>query len=265
MLAFSNDYYGIIFRATQSVELFCAYQLIIQLQTHIGELSAKLQLYEEQKNSKDVKWDKESYNYLAIGNSITVHGFASYWWDDDRGMAASYDDSDYVHLVKNYLENKKGTVTWHVTNFSTFEAQISDREEFLPLLDPYLSDEIDLITIQLGENVNDITTWGIDFENLLKYVKKKASNAKVIVIGDFWSKGNRDDQKQHATIAQNVTYVSLDGIKDNKEYYAGMGTLVEDSEGNMKEINHEGVAIHPGDKGMRAIADRIIEVINSMN
>lgn len=36
--------------------------------------------------------------------------------------------------------------------------------------------------------------WGIDFENLLKYVKKKASNAKVIVIGDFWSKGNRDDQ-----------------------------------------------------------------------
>ena len=27
MLAFSNDYYGIIFRATQSVELFCAYLL----------------------------------------------------------------------------------------------------------------------------------------------------------------------------------------------------------------------------------------------
>ena len=26
MLAFSNDYYGFIFRATQSVELFCAYQ-----------------------------------------------------------------------------------------------------------------------------------------------------------------------------------------------------------------------------------------------
>ena len=27
MLAFSNDYYGMIFRATQSVELFCAYEL----------------------------------------------------------------------------------------------------------------------------------------------------------------------------------------------------------------------------------------------
>lgn len=28
MLAFSNDYYGMIFRATQSVELFCAYNRI---------------------------------------------------------------------------------------------------------------------------------------------------------------------------------------------------------------------------------------------
>ena len=28
MLAFSNDYYGLIFRATQSVELFCAYGVI---------------------------------------------------------------------------------------------------------------------------------------------------------------------------------------------------------------------------------------------
>ena len=27
MLAFSNDYYGFIFRATQSVELFCAYDV----------------------------------------------------------------------------------------------------------------------------------------------------------------------------------------------------------------------------------------------
>ena len=27
MLAFSNDYYGLIFRATQSVELFCTYVL----------------------------------------------------------------------------------------------------------------------------------------------------------------------------------------------------------------------------------------------
>jgi hypothetical protein len=34
MLAFSNDYYGLIFRATQSVELFCAY-----VQRNLGVLT----------------------------------------------------------------------------------------------------------------------------------------------------------------------------------------------------------------------------------
>ena len=29
MLAFSNDYYGLNFRAKQSVELFCAYQMLV--------------------------------------------------------------------------------------------------------------------------------------------------------------------------------------------------------------------------------------------
>jgi len=34
MLAFSNDYYGMIFRATQSVELFCAYELTPDCSLH---------------------------------------------------------------------------------------------------------------------------------------------------------------------------------------------------------------------------------------
>ena len=34
MLAFSNDYYGMIFRATQSVELFCAYDQYHKNQTY---------------------------------------------------------------------------------------------------------------------------------------------------------------------------------------------------------------------------------------
>ena len=38
MLAFSNDYYGMIFRATQSVELFCAYPPVARFK----KLSAKL-------------------------------------------------------------------------------------------------------------------------------------------------------------------------------------------------------------------------------
>lgn len=37
MLAFSNDYYGMIFRATQSVELFCAYdcQAVVEIKNDL--------------------------------------------------------------------------------------------------------------------------------------------------------------------------------------------------------------------------------------
>ena len=41
MLAFSIDYYGMIFRATQSVELFCAY--ITKTQTAIVARNCRLQ------------------------------------------------------------------------------------------------------------------------------------------------------------------------------------------------------------------------------
>jgi hypothetical protein len=36
MLAFSNDYYGMIFRATQSVELFCAYKISLFFHSKIS-------------------------------------------------------------------------------------------------------------------------------------------------------------------------------------------------------------------------------------
>ena len=68
--------------------------------------------------------------------------------------------------------------------------------------------------------------------------------------------------KEQAAKETNVEYVSLEGIKDNKEYYAGMGTTIYDDDGNPHQINHEGVAAHPGDRGMEAIADRIINVID---
>ena len=50
MLAFSNDYYGMIFRATQSVELFCAY-VICKIQTmYVTNLRSGLEYIVKEQN-----------------------------------------------------------------------------------------------------------------------------------------------------------------------------------------------------------------------
>lgn len=127
----------------------------------------------------------------------------------------------------------------------------------MQLLDKYLSDELDLITIQLSENVSDVSTFREDFEELCRYIIQKSPSAQIIVIDDFWDSGEKSSMKVNATRSCNVDFVSLDEIKGNADYQAGLGTIVYDQNGNGHVIEHEGVADHPGDKGMKYIAEAV--------
>ena len=234
-------------------------QDIADLKGKIGILNSRIE------ERESIVWTEEEYNYLAIGNSITRHGAGSYWWNDRNGMAASDADHDYYHIVLNHLEGVYGKVHGEVAGLSTWESQSHDRDEVLVLLDRFLNEKINLVTIQLGENAENLDTYERDYESLIHYIQGRCPKAKVIVIGDFWSAGNRDHLKAEAAKNAGAEYVSLEGIKDNKDYYAGMGTTVYDDEGNPHTIDHAGVANHPGDQGMAVIAERIISVIDNKN
>lgn len=111
-------------------------------------------------------------------------------------MAASVPEKDYFHLVTEGIKEHERGVTAYAYNFATWETLASDRAETLSLMDGYLSGELDMITIQLGENAKNLSTFESDFEYLISYIKDKAPNASLYVIGDFWSKEDRDDQKK---------------------------------------------------------------------
>lgn len=88
-----------------------------------------------------------------------------------------------------------------------------------------------------------------------------APNAQIIVIDDFWDGGEKSKMKQLAAEKENVDFVSLKDIKGKVEYQVGLGTVVYDKDGNEHVIEHEGVAKHPGDKGMEYIAEAVEKVV----
>lgn len=224
-------------------------------QDRIASLECKVNLLQAESNKSTVNWNQDDYNYLAIGNSITIHPLNEYWWNE-CGMAATSAENDYVHIVTSALDAK-----FYAYNFATWEMMGYDRGETLSLLDGLLSEELDLVTIQLSENASDLSTFESDFEELIRYVQKGAPDAQILVIGDFWDKEQRGEMKQQACEATGVEFVSLDEIKGLEEYQCGMDTTVYDSEGNPHTVEHDGVAKHPGDTGMKWIADRIIQLV----
>ena len=238
--------------------LFCGIKFIKHeksQQDRISSLEGKVSLLQAERSKSTIDWSSDDYNYLAIGNSITIHSLNEYWWNE-CGMAATTEDNDYVHHVASSLDAK-----FYAYNFATWEMMGHDREEALSLLDGLLSDELDLVTIQLSENLSDLSTFEPDFEELIRYVQKGAPNAQLLVIGDFWDKGQKDNMKQQACEETEVKYISLDEIKAMDQYQCGMKTTVYDSDGNPHTVEHSGVARHPGDAGMKWIADQIIEAV----
>ena len=146
-------------------------------------------------------------------------------------------------------------------NFYTWEVQAKDRAETLSLLDPYLSDKLDLITIQVSENATDIATFETDCVELYRYISKRAPEAQIIVIDDFWEAGDKANAKQKAAEICGVDFVSLSDIKGRTEFQARKGTTVYDKSGNAHTVEHDGVAAHPGDEGMVYIAEAVEKMI----
>ena len=173
-------------------------------------------------------------------------------------MAADAQENDYVHVVTSALA-KNVRVNYNVCNFSTWEVMSHDRGEVLPMLDTQLASDYDLIVIQLGENVKDVTTLQADFSELIRYCRGKAPNAAIIVVGNFWQNDTVEEAKEAASAAENVSFADLKPIMDSPEAECSMGSVVKDKNGNTHEVQHAGVAKHPNNLGMQVIANIVLQ------
>ena len=203
--------------------------------------------------------DDGVYNILAIGNSITLHPVCSYWWGS-WGMAASSMDKDYIHQVQAGLSQKYSSVSLDIISVQNWETS-SSRSKQLAKFDTKLANNYDLVIIQLGENVNDMTTFKKDFDKLVSHVQDAQKDAQIVVVGDYWYRYGRDTAKKSVATKHGCNFIDISAIRGDKRYSASRGSKVLGDDGQLHSITNSWVMKHPNDAGMEYIANKILEVL----
>lgn len=206
--------------------------------------------------------DRNTFSKLCIiGNSITWHGIVDYWWGT-WGLAATVREKDYAHLILAQAQKGNPDCTLDYFNFVLWETATTSaaRSALLPeYLDEHLALNPDCIIIRLCENVQPAGTPTLqqDYQTMLQYIKSKVPNAKIYCGGSFWVAPDKDNRIKAACDAEGVSF-SFQSQLDTPENRSAIGTQVYGDDGQWHTINHSGVANHPGDKGMEAIANVFI-------
>ena len=171
-------------------------------------------------------------------------------------MAASAEDRDYVHLLAAAMAKAAGAPPEiSVRNIAAFERGY---ESFDPALElkPELAFRAEIVVVAIGENVPELDTdsakakFSEAFARLLAILKQNGTPA-IFVRGCFWPNAVKDDIMRKESANAGATFVDI----------AAMGRDGANAAGSERKIAHVGVAGHPGDKGMRAIADAIFAAI----
>lgn len=195
---------------------------------------------------------------VFIGNSIAYHGpLSEIGWYTGHGMAASKAENDYAHVLSKKLSVKfNRNVIANVFNFSEFEANY-DTFNF-ERLDKVRKIKADYYVFQLSENVSALKMGSVNFEDqYLKFVKLSTMNGSknrtIILTTPFFPL----EQKSA------VIFKVAKGVNG---YVADVSKLAVDEKNYSrydKKWDNSGIGEHPGDMGMKNIAQVIFNVIEN--
>jgi len=194
---------------------------------------------------------------LFLGNSITKHGpKADIDWSGNWGMAATAEVNDYVHIVTKALTEKAGAAPEvMVKNIADFERAYSGYDIAAKLKDA-IEFKADLIILAIGENVpglktaEDKTKLQASVTTLLRVLKDERKPT-ILVRSCFWANAAKDEALQQACTAVGGIYVNIGSLSKDEANYGR----------SERPYKHAGVANHPGDKGMAAIAAALVKAV----
>ncbi|MBQ4480789.1 MAG: SGNH/GDSL hydrolase family protein [Victivallales bacterium] len=190
---------------------------------------------------------------LFIGNSITLHGYRPSigWFHSDCGMAASGPEHDYVHLVLKGLSASRPAIGC-IAQIGDWELNFWDDGILHDVYQGAADWKPELVIARLGENVRPekMAQYPLlpHFVRMVRFFA--GTDARVVVTDTFWP--NAEKERILAEAAQELGAPLV--------HLADLGT--QDSMKAVGLFEHSGVAGHPGDAGMAAIAERILAKIS---
>lgn len=189
---------------------------------------------------------------LFTGNSMTLHGVKrEIGWDHNWGMAASARKKDYVHVLMKKVQETDADASFCICQVSDWEVSYKNGEETHARFEAARDFDADIIIMRFVENCPkadfDPVIFKKELGKLMEYLNS-SGKAKTIITTGFWRHPGDDAIRMYA--------------KENLLPLVELGDLGDDDA--MKAIGlfeHTGVAAHPGDLGMQAMAERIFEMI----
>lgn len=189
---------------------------------------------------------------LFVGNSITRHAPApAIGWERDCGMAASSLDRDYVHLLMQKFRETDPDAAFCVCQVADWERNYKNGSETYPLFAAARDFRADVIFFRFIENVPrkdfDAEVFKREYAAFADYLNP-TGKARIVLSSGFW-KHEGDAAIWTVAVERGYPFVDLGDLGERDDMKA------------IGLFEHTGVANHPGDRGMEAIAERLWNVI----
>jgi len=186
------------------------------------------------------------HRILFLGNSITSHGpDQSIGRTGDWGMAATSAVNDYAHVLTARIPG----ATLEERNVSGLE---TDPAHFdLRTIDSSLSRAPDLVVVELGDNVSNAAAFRPAYAALIARLAATPS-LTILCVNTWWSSPNVDRAIQEACFTAGAGYADIGGLYPNPINRAA----------TERSFSDRGIGIHPGDTGMKNIADVLLSALS---
>ena len=196
--------------------------------------------------------EHEGMRVLFLGNSITLHGVcAEIGWHNEWGMAASAEEKDYVHLLIEKIRATQPDAAFCICQVASWERAYKTGTDLHRLYESARDFGADILIMRMVENCPSADLDGVAFKRELNSLLEFLGGENVVMTTGFWHHPLDEFIVEYAE-EKNYPLVTL-GDLGEMDCMKAIGLF-----------EHTGVANHPGDKGMAAIADRIFEKLEPL-